>query len=134
MEGGNIRSGHQIFMDGMDVFNFALSVVPKSINEMMKHTQKTLADVDYIVFHQANKFMTDFFIKKLKYPLDKVPYCIDKYGNTSSASIPLTISSEIKTADIAGKQVVLCGFGAGLSWGTALIQFNHCAISPVIEY
>ena len=134
MENGNIRSEHQIFMDGMDVFNFALSVVPKSINEMMKYTQKNLNDIDYIVFHQANKFMTDFFAKKLKFPVDKVPYCLDRYGNTSSASIPLTISSEIKTADIYGRQIVLCGFGAGLSWGTALIRFNNCVISPVIEY
>ena len=134
MEDGNIRSGHQIYMDGMDVFNFALSVVPKSINEMMTLTQKTLAEVDYIIFHQANKFMTDFFVKKLKYPFEKVPYCLDRYGNTSSASIPLTISSEIKTEDIANKQIVLCGFGAGLSWATAFIKFDNCIVSPVIEY
>jgi len=134
MEDGNIRSGHQIFMDGMDVFNFALSVVPKSIKEIMNTTQMILGDVDYIVFHQANKFMTDFFAKKLKYPLDKVPYCIDRYGNTSAASIPLTIVSELTTADLKGKKVILCGFGAGLSWATALVEFNNCSVSPIIEY
>jgi len=134
MEDGNIRSGHHIYMDGMDVFNFALSVVPKSIKEMMTTVQITLEEVDYVVFHQANKFMTDFFTKKLNFPLDKVPYCIDRYGNTSSASIPLTIVSELKTNDLKGKKVILCGFGAGLSWATALIEFNNCNVSPIIEY
>ncbi len=134
MEDGNIRSGHQIFMDGMDVFNFALSVVPKSIKEMMNTVQITLDDVDHVVFHQANKFMTDFFAKKLKYPLNKVPYCIDRYGNTSSASVPLTIVSELRTTDLDEKTVILCGFGAGLSWATALVEFRHCNVSPIIEY
>jgi len=134
MEDGNIRSGHHIFMDGMDVFNFALSVVPKSIKEMINMVQITLDDVDYVVFHQANKFMTDFFVKKLKFPLAKVPYCIDRYGNTSAASIPLTMVSELSTSDLKGKKVILCGFGAGLSWATAFLEFNNCNVSPIIEY
>jgi len=134
MENGNIRSENQIFMDGMDVFNFALSVVPKSIKEIVNMVQVTLDDVDYVVFHQANKFMTDFFAKKLKYPLDKVPYCIDRYGNTSSSSIPLTIVSELEGIDLKGKKVILCGFGAGLSWATAFIEFAQCNVSPIIEY
>ena len=133
-EDGNIRSEHQIFMDGMDVFNFALSVVPRSIKEMINIAQITLDDVDYIIFHQANKFMTDFFVKKLKYPLAKVPYCIDRYGNTSSASVPLTIVSELKTDDLKGKKIILCGFGAGLSWATAFMEINNCNVSPIIEY
>jgi len=134
MEDGNIRSGHQIFMDGMDVFNFAISVVPKSIKEILTLTQNSLESIDYIIFHQANKFMTDFFAKRLKYSLDKVPYCIDKYGNTSSASIPLTLASELKSSDINNKKIILCGFGAGLSWGTVLIKFSQCHISSIIEY
>jgi len=134
MEEKNIRSEHQIYMDGMAVFNFALSVAPKSIKEIINITQITLEEVDYIVFHQANKFMTDFFAKKLKYPLEKVPYSLDRFGNTSSATIPLTISSELKTEDLEGKKVVLCGFGAGLSWATALMEFKNCKVSPIIEY
>ena len=94
----------------------------------------TLDDINYLVFHQSNKFMTDFFVNKLKYPLEQVPYCIQKYGNTSSASVPLTIVSELhdKLQDVT--KVVMCGFGAGLSWGTALVEFKNCKISPVIEY
>ncbi len=133
-EEGNIRNDLQIYMDGMDVFNFAMSVVPKGVKEIAKETNTTLDDIDWLVFHQANKFMTDFFAKRLKFNMDKVPYCIQKYGNTSSTSVPLTIVSELKDKLKKGDRVVMCGFGAGLSWGTARVVFGDCKISPVIEY
>lgn len=131
-EEGNIRSESEIFMDGMDVFNFALSAVPKSVKEICSVANVELASVNYLVLHQANKFMTDFIIKRLKYPLDRVPYCLESYGNTSSASIPLTISSELSGKDIG--EIIICGFGAGLSWGSAYISLDKCNVSPVIEY
>lgn len=133
-EEGNIRNDLQIYMDGMAVFNFAMSVVPKSIKEMAKETNTSLDDIDWLVFHQANKFMTDFFAKRLKFDMEKVPYCIQKYGNTSSTSIALTIVSELRDKLKMGERVVMCGFGAGLSWATAHIVFGHCNISAVIEY
>lgn len=133
-EEGNIRNDLEVYMDGMDVFNFAMSVVPKSVKEIVKETDSTLEDIDWLVFHQANKFMTDFFAKRLKFNMDKVPYCIQKYGNTSSTSVPLTIVSELENKLKDGDKVVMCGFGAGLSWGTAWIVFNNCKISSVIEY
>lgn len=133
-EEGNKRSDIQVYMDGMEVFNFAIRVVPKGVKELMKATGTELETVDYIVFHQSNKFMTDFFVKKLKFNPDKVPYCIDRFGNTSSASVPLTIVSELKDSLIATSKVVMCGFGAGLSWGTALVNFNDCIISDLIEF
>ena len=133
-EDGNFRNDLEIYMDGMEVFNFAMSVVPKGVKEMTKVTGTTLDDIDWLVFHQANKFMTDFFAKRLKFNMDKVPYCIQKYGNTSSTSVPLTIVSELYDKMRDGDCVVMCGFGAGLSWGTARVVFNKCHISPVIEY
>lgn len=133
-ENANYRSDVQIYMDGMDVFNFAIGVVPKSIKEIVEQTNSSLEDIDYLVFHQSNKFMTDFFVKRLKFSPEKVPYCISKYGNTSSASIPLTMVSELSGLLDAEKTVVMCGFGAGLSWGTARIIYNNCQISTVIEY
>ena len=133
-EDGNIRSDLEVFMDGMDVFNFAISKVPKSIKQLLKETDKTIDDVDYLIFHQANRFMMDFFVKKLKINSTQVPYCIHKYGNTSSASIPLTIASEL-AGQLSGKHsLMMSGFGAGLSWGSALMQMNNCKVSPVIEY
>jgi 3-oxoacyl-[acyl-carrier-protein] synthase-3 len=133
-EEGNIRTDLEVFMDGMDVFNFAISKVPRSIKSLLQLTEKSVDDVDYLVFHQANRFMMDFFVKKLKINPEKVPYCIHKYGNTSSASVPLTISSELVGALDGNKTVVLSAFGAGLSWGAALMQMHDCKISPVIEY
>ena len=133
-EDGNYRTDMEIFMDGMDVFNFAISVVPKGVKEVMKITDSSLEDIDYLVFHQSNKFMTDFFVKRLKFDETKVPYCIAKYGNTSSASVPLTIVSELSEKLNEEKVVVMCGFGAGLSWATARIVYNECHISPIIEY
>ncbi len=133
-EDGNIRNGLEVFMDGMEVFNFAMSVVPKSVKQICAETGTTLNDIDWLVFHQANKFMTDFFAKRLKFDMNKVPYCIQKYGNTSSTSVPLTIVSELNNRIKDGDRVVMCGFGAGLSWGVARVVFNGCKISSVIEY
>ena len=133
-EDGNIRTGLEVFMDGMAVFNFAMRRVPKSIKEIVEVSGTSMEDIDWLVFHQANKFMTDFFTKKLKFNPDKVPYCIQKYGNTSSTSVPLTIVSELSDKLKDGDRVVMSGFGAGLSWGTASVVFNGCKISPVIEY
>ena len=131
---GNIRNGLEVFMDGMAVFNFAMKRVPKSIKEILEESGCTFEDVDWLVFHQANKFMTDFFTRKLKFDPAKVPYCIQKYGNTSSTSVPLTIVSELHDKLRDGHRVIMSGFGAGLSWATANIVFNKCTISPVIEY
>lgn len=131
---GNIHSDNEVFMDGMDVFNFAMSNVPKSIKEICKIKGVELDNVDHIILHQANKFMTDFFIKRLKYPIEKVPYCIEKFGNTSSSSIPLAISSCLAGEIVDPKLVIMCGFGAGLSWGTAMMELKDCNVSEVIEY
>ena len=91
-------------------------------------------DLDYLVFHQANRFMMDFFVKKLKMDPARVPYCIHKYGNTSSASVPLTIASELAGCLDGERLVMMSAFGAGLSWGSALMPMRDCKISPVIEY
>ena len=133
-EEGNIRNDLEVFMDGMDVFNFAISKVPKSIKLLLKETDKTIDDVDFLVFHQANRFMMDFFVKKLKISPDRVPYCISKYGNTSSASVPLTVSSELSGQLDGSHTVVMSAFGAGLSWGATIMQMRDCKVSPVIEY
>jgi 3-oxoacyl-[acyl-carrier-protein] synthase-3 len=133
-EDGNKRSEHQIYMDGMDVFNFTLRVVPKSIKNMLSAISIQAEDIDYFLFHQANKFMVDFIVKKLKIDTAKVPYCIDRFGNTSSASIPLTMVSELEGKIRENERIVLCGFGAGLSWGTIYTELKNCAVSPLMEY
>ena len=131
---GNVRAGIELYMDGLAVFNFAMKRVPSSIKEMVEVTGTNLDDIDWLVFHQANKFMTDFFVRKLKIDYAKVPYSIHKYGNTSSTSIPLTIVSELYGKLRDGDLLAMSGYGAGLSWGLALLVINGCSISPVIDY
>lgn len=131
---GNLRSDHQIYMDGGEVFNFTMREVPRSIKNLLEYSNTNMESIDYMVFHQANKFMTDFFSKKLKLPVSKVPYCLDKFGNTSSSSIPLTISSELHSVlKNNNKKIMMCGFGAGLSWGSAILSLNKCNIVPVFD-
>ena len=133
-EEGNVRTDLEVFMDGMDVFNFAISKVPRSVKQLLAETGENIDDVDYLVFHQANRFMMDFFVKKLKIAPERVPFSINKYGNTSSASVPLTISSELNGKLEGSHTMVLSAFGAGLSWGSALLHTLDCHVSPVIEY
>ena len=130
---GNSRNGFQLFMDGMEVFNFTMREVPKDIKKILEFSQKSIDNLDYIIFHQANKFMTDFFAKKMKYPLDRVPYSIDRFGNTSTVSIPLNIVSEMQNSFETPKQILMAGYGAGLSWGSAVFENFHCHLSELIE-
>jgi 3-oxoacyl-[acyl-carrier-protein] synthase III len=131
VEDGNVRSPHQLFMDGMEVFNFAMISVPKDIKNLLGYAGTELSEIDLIVFHQANKFMTDYFVKRLKYDTTKVPYSIDRYGNTSSASIPLTIITELSKR--TRTKVILTGFGAGLSWGSVYLNLSSSNLLPLIE-
>ncbi|AWL78740.1 3-oxoacyl-ACP synthase III family protein [Capnocytophaga canimorsus] len=133
-EDGSIGNDQQVYMNGLDVFNFTMKVVPKSVKEILEKYNFELTDMDKIVFHQANKFMTDFFVKKLKYPKENVPYSLQKYGNVSSATIPLTISSELYHWESDRKQLLISGFGAGLSWATAIINLEDTHIFKPIEY
>ncbi len=132
-EDGNVRSAHQLYMDGMEVFNFTIKVVPRSILDLLQYAGAQLADVDYVVFHQANKFMTDFFAKKIKCPKEKIPYCLNRFGNTSSASIPLTIAAELREPLRERQRLLLSGFGAGLSWGGALLDLDGCVVPLLAE-
>jgi len=133
-EDGSIRSLEHLFMDGMEVFNFTMREVPKDIKKVLAFAGQDIGDIEYIVFHQANKFMTDFFAKKLKFPKENIPYSLQKFGNTSAVSIPLTIVSELKRLIGSGKKkILLSGFGGGLSWGSAYIEFENVHLSEIVE-
>jgi 3-oxoacyl-[acyl-carrier-protein] synthase-3 len=134
VEDGNIRSKNQVYMDGLEVFNFTLKVVPKSINEILSYAGKEKSQIDYFIFHQANRFMIDFFVKKLKIDTQKVPISLDTFGNVSSPTIPLTITSRLHGLLNDNTQLLLSGFGAGLSWGAAIVNLENCHISKLIEY
>ena len=133
-EDGSIKSDEHANMDGAAVFEFTITDVPRDIKNSVKRAQTTFDDIDYFVFHQANKFITDHFCKKLKIPLDRVSYSLHKFGNTSSFSIPLTIVSELNTQlNGTKKKLLMSGFGVGLSWGTVVTEFDNCTICELVE-
>lgn len=131
---GDRRNREQFRMDGMAVFNFGMSEEPRDIKNLLVEAGLDLSQLDLLIYHQANKFMTDFFTKWLKFDKTKTPYSIRKFGNTSSASIPLTIVTELGNGYPERKNVILSGFGAGLSWGSVLLDLRKCKISELVEY
>ena len=133
-EEGNYRRDIDFSMDGMSTFNYAITAIPKQVKYLMSEAGITPEDVDYLVSHQGNKFMIDFIVKRLKFDPDKVPFCLEKYGNTSSASIPLTIVSELEEKLVGEKRLLLTSIGAGWSFGTAYLTTKNIKISHIIEY
>ncbi len=132
-EYGNIRSDEHGYMEGADVFNFVLREIPADIKRLEAFSGLVLQDMDYYLFHQANDYMNGYLVKKFKLPMEKVPSSIARFGNTSSVSIPLTIVSQLQHRLGSEKKAMLCGFGVGMSWATAFINFNHCHISDLAE-
>ena len=124
----------QSHMKGMDVFSFGITTAPKSIKKLAEHFGFDYLDADYYVFHQANMKMNNLIVKKLKLESEKVPSCMRDFGNTSSASIPLTIVTQLKGAfEDRLTRFICCGFGVGLSWGTVFFETNHIVISDLVE-
>lgn len=124
----------QCRMNGMDVFSFGITVPPKSIKKLAEHYCFDYMDADYYVFHQANMKMNSLLAQKLKLPAEKVPMSIREYGNTSSASIPMTICTQLKGKfENKPTKFICCGFGIGLSWGTVAFETNNVVISDLVE-
>ena len=131
---GIYRHKIHIILNGIEVFNFSLREVVPNIKATLEYSGKTLNDFDYIIFHQANRLINETLRKMLKVEKEKVPYSIQKYGNTSSASVPLTIVSELQE-EIRTKKVrfLLSAFGIGLSWGTVLMETDGVVCPGVLE-
>lgn len=123
-----------LILDGMSVFSFGISKVPKSVNQLCQSFNIDKESVDLFTFHQANMMMNEMIRKKLKLPENKVPYSLGIFGNTSSASIPLTLvtqeASSLRTKSI---KHVVCGFGVGLSWASAWFQTDKIVVPPLLE-
>lgn len=131
---GSMVTRIQPRMLGMDVFGFGITVAPKSMKKLLEYGNMNLSQIDYLVLHQANKLMLDSIVKKMKVDKERVPMCIHKFGNTSSASIPLTIVTQLRNRFENDRQVLCCGFGVGLSWGTVLLKlYRDVVISELVE-
>lgn len=122
---GNLRSAEQLFMNGPEVFNFTLLRVSSGIQELLDRAHLSWADVDLFLFHQANAFMLEQLRKKMEIPKEKMPVCVEKTGNTVSATIPLLLQ-HCEQAGIVrpGFRCVLAGFGVGYSWAFSLMEWK----------
>ena len=117
------KNATHIQVDGREVFEFAVKSVSENINELLQHAGATLDKVKYIIPHQANGRIVEGISKKLKIDLSKFFVNIHKYGNTSSASIPIALSEMTADGLIgAGDKIILSGFGGGLTWGSVLLE------------
>ena len=131
---GGIRADDHLFMNGMEIFKFSVTDVVKTLSGFIEAQGLSADNVDSLFLHQANYFMNDKIAKKLRFGADKVPYTIGFYGNTGSASIPLTMAHHFSTArSDAPHRSVMCGFGVGLSWGVATARLDGVFAPPVVE-
>jgi 3-oxoacyl-[acyl-carrier-protein] synthase-3 len=130
---GISRSNGQLVLEGMDVFSFGITKAPEVIRQLFKEFDLADENVDYYIFHQANMMMNEKIRKKLALAEAKVPYTLSNYGNTSSATIPLTISVKLKHLIGEKSRLLLCGFGVGLSWGAVYLESDPLLIVDYIE-
>lgn len=120
---GIVRAPKDTLINGMDVFSFAITKPPISIKKMMENEHLTIEDVDYFLIHQANKLIVDRIVKKLKLPLEKVPYDLQEFGNLGGASIPMLMTYNLADEMTKRPLTLLCSsFGLGLTWGTMLLK------------
>jgi 3-oxoacyl-[acyl-carrier-protein] synthase III len=119
---------HYIEMNGANIFSFTMQRVPALIADALSLAGWTTADVDYYAFHQANAFIIDHLRKKVGVPREKVPIVIDRFGNTGGCSVALVLTQGGLVAPVdRSLNLVLLGFGVGLSWGSATIQLPAAA-------
>lgn len=128
------RNGLHLELDGMNVFSFGISKAPKVVNELLEYFNIEKSTIDLFTFHQANLFMNEKIRKKLKLDIEQVPYCLKDFGNTSCASIPLTLVTQ-KTEELKTKSLkhIGCGFGVGLSWGSVYFETEKIVCPNLIE-
>ena len=121
----SLTAGHQYLqMDGRTVFKWAVRVVEDSVNDVLVASGVRPEDVDVVILHQANIRILDAAIKHFSIPRERMIVNVDRFGNTSAASIPLALDQANREGRLQrGNLVLLCGFGAGLSWGTCLLRW-----------
>jgi 3-oxoacyl-[acyl-carrier-protein] synthase-3 len=131
---GNPRSLDDVYMNGTEIFLFTIDRVPPMIRASLDDAGWDIADVDAFVFHQANQFILKHLAQHMKLPPDKVPFSLNEFGNTSSASVPLTmtvrLAEELRQRPM---KLVLAGFGVGLSWSSVALQTEGIVMPPLVE-
>jgi 3-oxoacyl-[acyl-carrier-protein] synthase-3 len=120
---GSIRTANDYFMNGPNVFNFTIGAVPEAYRDVLARNRMTDADVDYVIFHQANEYMIEHLRKKLQIPTEKFYKNMRLTGNTVSATIPIALRDCLDRGVVkTGDKVVVLGFGVGYSWGGTVLR------------
>lgn len=132
VDDGVSRRMDNLVLRGADIFSFAISKVPPSIQRALASSGLESDLIDYLVLHQANKMINDTIARKVGFAAAKVPSSIEHYGNTSSASIPVTLCANAGLFT-GPRWIVACGFGVGLSWGSAVVHLPPGAVLPCID-
>ncbi|MCC5790274.1 MAG: ketoacyl-ACP synthase III [Opitutales bacterium] len=133
---GNVRTAENLFMDGMEVFNFTLREEPRAIKGLWEWAGIDPEEIEAFVFHQANLFILQNLAKRLKIPMEKVPHqTLRDFGNQSSASIPAVWCYELgKTLEQRGVKMVSSGFGVGLSWASLAGEIGPLSWAGIFPY
>jgi len=120
---GNVRAPDNLFMDGPEIFNFTLSIVPGTVNGILEKSGLKLDEIDLFVFHQANQYMLDHLRKRMKIPAEKFYLAFRHCGNTVSSTIPIALKHAAMEGRLQpGARVMLVGFGVGYSWGATILR------------
>lgn len=132
---GDLTSDMELILDGAAVLSFSTQRIPPAIQGLCQFAEMSLDAVDYVVLHQANRMINETIRKKLGLPPEKVPSTLHDFGNTSSASIPVTLTARLSDTLNRGarKRVLMSGFGVGLSWGSCIVDVEGASFPPLIE-
>jgi 3-oxoacyl-[acyl-carrier-protein] synthase-3 len=124
-QSGNWRSDNDFYMNGPEVFNFAIRAVPRAVRQLLQRWGRPITEVDQFIFHQASRFMLEHLRNKLKIPSDKFWLNLENLGNTVSSTIPIALESAKKTGVVrAGDNVAVVAFGVGYSWSAAMLKIT----------
>jgi 3-oxoacyl-[acyl-carrier-protein] synthase-3 len=125
-EAGCTRSQQNLFMDGPAIFTFAISVVPRAVKKLLAKASLSLDQIDWFVYHQANRYMLEQLARRSKIPAEKMVIDVDDIGNTVSASIPIALQRGVEAGNIQpGDRLLLAGFGVGYSWATCELTWGR---------
>ena len=123
-EQGNVRSLNNLYMNGPEIFNFTLDIVPDTVKSLLARAKLSMDDIDLFVFHQANKFMLDSLRDKIGIPEEKFYLNMEDKGNTVSATIPIAMKDALDEGRIRrGDKLMLVGFGVGYSWAGCIVEW-----------
>ncbi|MDM0115260.1 ketoacyl-ACP synthase III [Variovorax sp. J22R133] len=132
-ENGVLHWPAELILDGPAVLSFSTQQVPPSVRRVLEFAGATTDDIDYFIFHQANRMINETIRKKLALPAEKVPSTLHDFGNTSGASLPVTMTARIQESLSKGRhRLVLGGFGIGLSWGTCVLEIDGAKFPPLL--